>query len=85
MRSLTLRTGTLTHPDNVTYDCTAGSPTGREAYGDGDSIVVGGVTTTQGNWESQSQGEGSQELTLVETRKVCECKTPIRFSKLYAN
>lgn len=85
MRSLTLRTGTLTHPDNVTYDCTAGSPTGREAYGDGDSIVVGGVTTTQGDWESQSQGKGSQEFMLVETRKVCECKTPIRFSKLYAN
>ncbi len=84
MRSLTLRTGTRTHP-HVIYDRTAGSPVGREAYGDGDSIVVGGVTTTQGGWESRSQGEGSQELTLVETRKVCECKTPIRFSKLYAN
>jgi len=85
MRSITLRTGVLTHHDNITYDRTAGSPKGRESYGDGDSIVVGGVTTTQGDWESQSQGQGSQEFTLVETRKVCECKTPIRFSKLYAN
>src|SRR3989440_12329295 len=47
MRPLTRRTGTLTHPDNVTYDRTAGSPTGRETYGDGDSIVVGGVTPTK--------------------------------------
>src|SRR5579864_7587781 len=75
MRPLTRRTGTLTHP-NVTYDRTAGSPTGRETYGDGGSIVVGGVTPTQGGWESQPQGEGGQELTLDEVRKVCECRTP---------
>lgn len=84
MRSITRRTGILTHP-HVIYDCTAGSPTGRESYGDGDSIVVGGVTTTQGDWENQLQGQGSQELTLDEERKVCECRTPIKFSKLYAN
>ncbi len=30
----------------------AGSPTGRESYGDGPPIVVGG-------WESQPQGEGA--------------------------
>lgn len=52
------RTGTLTHPENVFRDRTAGSPTGREPYGDGNPIVVGGVTTTYGDWESQSQGEG---------------------------
>jgi hypothetical protein len=34
-------------------------------WGDGDSIVVGGVTTTQGDWRiNQSQGEGGQELGL---------------------
>ena len=57
------------HPKSsyhVNHDCTAGSPTGREPYGDGDSIVVGGVTSTQGGWESQPQGEGSQELGLYE-------------------
>jgi hypothetical protein len=64
MRPITLRTDVRCHPENVTHDCTAGSPTGRESYGDGDSIVVGGVTPTQGGWtRSQPQGEGSQELT----------------------
>jgi hypothetical protein len=64
MRPIKLRTDALTHPENVTYDRTAGSPKGRESYGDGDSIVVGGVPTTQGGWESQPQGKGSQELLL---------------------
>ena len=59
MRPIKSRTDTLNRPRNVTYDRTAGSPTGREPYGDGNSIVVGGVTTTQGGWESQPQGEGS--------------------------
>jgi len=44
---------------NVIHDCTAGSPTGREPYGDGNSIVVGGVTSTQGGRESRPQGKGS--------------------------
>jgi len=50
------------HPNSsyyVTHDCTTGSPMGREPYGDGNSIVVGGVTSTQGGWESQPQGKGS--------------------------
>jgi hypothetical protein len=59
MRPIKPRTDTLSRPTNVVYDCTAGSPTGREPYGDGNSIVVGGVTSTQGGWESQPQGEGS--------------------------
>ena len=57
------------HPTSsyyVSHDCTAESPTGREPYGDGGSIVVGGVTTTQGGWESQPQGKGSQESGLSE-------------------
>jgi hypothetical protein len=28
------------------------------------TIVVGGVTTTHGGWESQLQGEGGQDLCL---------------------
>ena len=33
---------------HVAYDCTTGSPKGRESYGDGDPIVVDGVTTIHG-------------------------------------
>jgi len=44
---------------HVNHDRTAGSPKGCEPYGDGNSIVVGGVTTTHGGWESQPQGKGS--------------------------
>lgn len=61
MRPVTPRTDTLRLPDNVLYDCTVGSPSRREAYGDGAAIVVGGVTSTQGDRESRSQGEGQQE------------------------
>ena len=59
VRPIKPRTDTLSHPDNVIHDRTAGSPKGREPYGDGNSIVVGGVTSTQGGWENQPQGEGS--------------------------
>ena len=38
----------------------AGSPTGREPYGDGVPIVVVGVTSHQGGRESRLQGEGAQ-------------------------
>jgi hypothetical protein len=38
----------------------AGSPTGRESYGDGVPIVVAGVTACQGERESRSQGKGEQ-------------------------
>jgi hypothetical protein len=38
----------------------AGSPKGREFYGDGGLIVVAGVTTRQGVRESRKQGEGGQ-------------------------
>ncbi len=66
--------GPLRHPDNVPHDCTAGSPTRREAYGDGAAIVVGGVTTTQGDRESRSQGEVQQELR-TETRRGMRMQT----------
>ena len=35
-------------------------PTAREGQGDGAAIVVAGVTTGQGAWESHAQGEGRQ-------------------------
>jgi hypothetical protein len=74
MRPIKLRTDTLSHSDNVIHDCTAGSPKGREPYGDGASIVVGGVTTTHGGWESQPQGKGRQELDLIEMMRYAKCK-----------
>lgn len=69
MRPIKPRTDALSHPDNVLHDCTTGSPKGREPYGDGAPIVVGGVTTTHGSWESQLQGEGGQGLDLIEVRR----------------
>jgi hypothetical protein len=62
MRPIKPRTDTLSHSNNVIRDRTAGSPKGREPYGDGDPIVVGGVTPTHGGWESQLQGKGGQEF-----------------------
>ena|SRR6266566_148776 len=38
----------------------AGSPKGRESYGDGVPIVAAGVTACQGERESRSQGKGEQ-------------------------
>lgn len=43
----------------------SGSPTNREVHGDGASIVLVGVTTYQGAWESQVQGKGKQVLQRV--------------------
>src|SRR5438128_561094 len=38
----------------------AGSPTGRESYGDGGLVVVAGVTPGRGGRESRPQGEAGQ-------------------------
>jgi hypothetical protein len=40
----------------------AGSPTGRESYGDGGLVVVAGVTPRRGGRESRPQGEGGQVI-----------------------
>lgn len=48
----------------------AGSPTGRESYGDGGLAVVAGVTTCQGVRESRTQGEGGQVSGHHGDRKV---------------
>ena len=39
-----------------------GSPTGRESYGEGGPVVVGGVTSARGVRESRNQGEGGQMI-----------------------
>ena len=54
----------------------AGSPTGREPYGDGVSVVVAGVTTCQGRRESRRQGEGTQVLGSTTTVRYARCGTP---------
>ena len=61
VRYIKPRTDILTRSRYVFYDRTTGSPTGREPYGDADSIVVVGVTPHHGGWESQPQGEGNQD------------------------
>jgi hypothetical protein len=45
---------------NVQLDRNSGWPTSRKAHGHGVLIVLMGVTTHQGAWESQAQGEGGQ-------------------------
>jgi hypothetical protein len=55
---------------NVHNRRTTGSPTGREPYGDGVSIVVVGVTPDQGGRESRPQGEGRQG---VQTDRTTRC------------
>lgn len=45
---------------NVQLDRNSGWPTGRKAHGHGVSIVLVGVMTHQGAWESQVQGKGGQ-------------------------
>jgi hypothetical protein len=48
---------------HVRLDRNSGWPTGRKAQGHGASIVLVGVTTYQGAWESQAQGKGKQGST----------------------
>jgi group II intron reverse transcriptase/maturase len=50
----------------------AGSPVGREPYGDAGLVVVAGVTPGQGGRESRPQGEGGQVTGTPESRTVCE-------------
>jgi hypothetical protein len=52
--------GPPTFRSTRTTGTNAGSPTGRESYGDGGLVVVAGVTTCQGVRENRKQGEGGQ-------------------------
>ncbi len=59
------------HPTSsyyVSHDCTAESPTGREPYGDGGSIVVGGVTTTQAVGKANHRAKGARNLACQKKR-----------------
>ena len=57
----------------------AGSPTGRESYGDGVLVVVVGVAPHQGVRESRTQGEGEQVTGRRQIRRSAKCKTPKRY------
>jgi hypothetical protein len=48
----------------------AGSPKGRESYGDGVPVLVVGVTSHQGVRESRTQGEEAQVVSDVQTSAV---------------
>ncbi len=61
---------------------TTRSPTGREPYGDGASIVVVGVTTDQGGRENRLQGEGRQVFLTLMTERYARCGTPKLSSRL---
>ena len=56
--------GGLSHARHVWRRRTAGSPTGREPYGDGVPVVVVGVTSHQGGRESRLQGKGAQVIEM---------------------
>jgi hypothetical protein len=56
----------------------AGSPTGRESYGDGVPVAVAGVTTCQGGREKLSQGEEAQVTGHPMTGRYAKCRLPKR-------
>ena len=50
----------------------AGSPKGRESYGDGGLVVAAGVTTGREVRESRNEGDGGQGTGHSGTWEVCE-------------
>jgi len=63
---------TKRHPTssvNVIHDCTAGLPTGREPYGNGNSIVVGVITPT--HRRSGKPTTGRRELGTIACSRKC--------------
>ena len=56
-----------------------GLPTEGDLYGNGVLVLVVGVTSHQGAWESQAQGEGAQVTAMNSYHEVCECRTPKRY------
>ena len=59
---------------NVQLDRNSGLPKRGDPHGNGASIVLGGVTSYQGAWESQVQGEGRQALQRVKEKGVARCE-----------
>ncbi len=51
----------------------SGTPTGRESYGVGVLVVVDGVTPTQGERESRSQGKAGQVSEMRRKNKAEGC------------
>jgi hypothetical protein len=62
MRVFKEMSGPPTFRSTRTTGTNAGSPTGRESYGDGGLVVVAGVTPGQGGRESRLQGQGDQVI-----------------------
>jgi hypothetical protein len=62
MRAFKEMSGPPTFCSTRTTRTNAGSPTGRESYGDGGLVLVAGVTTCQGVRESRTQGEAGQVI-----------------------
>ena len=58
--------GVPTVVEYVHHDRNTGSPTGRESYGDGHPIVVGGVTPSQGDSNTVHRAKGVRELVNLE-------------------
>jgi hypothetical protein len=63
----------------------AGSPTGREPYGDGVPVVVDGVTPVQGARESRVQGQGGQGTRLTHQGRHARGGAPKPFWASYEN
>ena len=63
--------GGLRRARDVQRRRTAGSPTGREPYGDGVPVVVAGVTTCQGGRESRATGRRGTGDRAVQRWEVC--------------
>src|SRR6266508_1587021 len=64
---------------------TTGSPTGREPQGDGEPMVVVGVTPHQGARESRVQGEVAQVTWTFGPRRYAKCRTPKRYWVSYVS
>lgn len=61
--------GTYSRSKNVHTVWNTGSPTGRESYGDGASVVVRG-------WESHPHGEGRQANLMYHAMRCARCEQP---------
>jgi len=85
MKSVKSRTETLSRARHVLYDCTAGSPKGRESHGDRDFHSSRGGNVPPGRWRISKplQGEGSQDFELVEKERYAQCKPPNGFYRQY--
>jgi hypothetical protein len=67
--------GGLRRARDVQRSRTAGSPTGREPYGDGVPVVVAGVTTCQGGRESRATGRRGTGDRGVQRWEACEMQS----------